>query len=68
MAAVAPALFPEMKKRGAAPGELIALLASSGAMTETVPPDLVLITVGSVTGISISALFAGASCRLLSSP
>jgi tripartite ATP-independent transporter DctM subunit len=59
MAAVAPALFPEMKKRGADPGELIALLASSGAMSETVPPSLVLITVGSVTGISISALFQG---------
>ena len=59
MAAVAPALFPEMMKRGANPGELVALLASSGAMSETVPPSLVLITVGSVTGISISALFQG---------
>jgi len=59
MAAVAPALFPEMKKRGAQPGELVALLAASGAMSETVPPSLVLITVGSVTGISISALFQG---------
>jgi tripartite ATP-independent transporter DctM subunit len=59
MAAVAPALFPEMKKRGAQPGELVALLAASGAMSETVPPSLVLITVGSVTGISISALFEG---------
>jgi tripartite ATP-independent transporter DctM subunit len=59
MAAVAPALFPEMKARGADPGELVALLAASGAMSETVPPSLVLITVGSVTGISISALFEG---------
>jgi tripartite ATP-independent transporter DctM subunit len=57
MAAVAPALFPEMKKRGAHPGELVALLAASGAMSETVPPSLVLIAVGSVTGISIAALF-----------
>ena len=59
MAAVAPALFPEMKKRGAEPGELVALLAASGAMSETVPPSLVLIAVGSVTGISIAALFQG---------
>jgi tripartite ATP-independent transporter DctM subunit len=59
MAAIAPALFPEMKKRGAEPGELVALLAASGAMSETVPPSLVLIAVGSVTGISISALFEG---------
>ncbi|MBV8582051.1 MAG: TRAP transporter large permease subunit, partial [Candidatus Eremiobacteraeota bacterium] len=59
MAAVAPVLFPEMKRRGAAPGELIAMLASSGAMAETIPPSLVLIIVGSVTGTSIAALFTG---------
>src|SRR5450830_1760519 len=59
MAAVAPALFPEMKKRGAKEGDLVALLAASGAQTETVPPSLVLITIGSVTGVSIAALFTG---------
>ena len=59
MAAVAPVLFPEMTRRGAKPGELVALLASSGAMAETIPPSLVLITIGSVTGVSIAALFAG---------
>jgi tripartite ATP-independent transporter DctM subunit len=59
MAAVAPVLFPEMKKRGARPGDLVALLASTGAQTETIPPSLVLITIGSVTGVSISALFTG---------
>ncbi|CDZ42349.1 Putative TRAP-type C4-dicarboxylate transport system, fusion of small and large permease proteins (DctQ/dctM domains) [Neorhizobium galegae bv. officinalis] len=59
MAAVAPALFPEMKKRGAKPGDLVALLAASGAQTETIPPSLVLITIGSVTSVSIAALFTG---------
>ena len=59
MAAVAPALFPEMKRRGAQDGRLIALLAASGAMSETIPPSLVLITIGSVTGVSIAALFTG---------
>src|SRR5712671_1160941 len=59
MAAVAPVLFPEMKKRGAAPGELVALLAASGAMSETIPPSIVLLTIGSVTNISIAALFNG---------
>ena len=59
MAAVAPVLFPAMKERGAAPGELVALLAATGAQTETVPPSLVLITIGSVTGVSIAALFTG---------
>jgi tripartite ATP-independent transporter DctM subunit len=59
MAAVAPVLFPEMRERGAKPGELVALLSATGAQTETVPPSLVLITIGSVTGVSIGALFTG---------
>ncbi|MBB4008236.1 TRAP transporter large permease [Allorhizobium taibaishanense] len=59
MAAVAPALFPEMQKRGAKPGDLVALLSATGAQTETIPPSIVLITIGSVTGVSIAALFTG---------
>jgi tripartite ATP-independent transporter DctM subunit len=59
MAAVAPALFPEMKKRGAKEGDLVALLSATGAQTETIPPSLVLITIGSATGVSIAALFTG---------
>ncbi|MET0746077.1 MAG: TRAP transporter large permease subunit [Microvirga sp.] len=59
MAAVAPVLFPEMRERGAKPGDLVALLAATGAQTETIPPSLVLITIGSVTGVSIAALFTG---------
>jgi tripartite ATP-independent transporter DctM subunit len=59
MAAVAPALFPEMRQRGAQGGDLVALLSASGAMSETIPPSLVLITIGAVTGVSISALFTG---------
>ncbi|MFC7400451.1 TRAP transporter large permease subunit [Chelatococcus sp. GCM10030263] len=59
MAAVAPILFPEMQKRGAKPGDLVALLAATGAQTETIPPSIVLITIGSVTGVSIAALFTG---------
>jgi len=59
MAAVTPVLFPEMQRRGAKPGDLVALLSATGAQTETVPPSLVLITIGSVTGVSIAALFTG---------
>nr|WP_244240337.1 TRAP transporter large permease subunit [Achromobacter agilis] len=59
MAAVAPVLFPEMRERGADEGNLVALLSATGAQTETVPPSLVLITIGSVTGVSITALFTG---------
>ncbi|MGO4816615.1 TRAP transporter large permease subunit, partial [Cupriavidus sp. 2MCAB6] len=50
---------PEMKARGAAPGDLVALLSATGAQTETIPPSIVLITIGSVTGVSIAALFTG---------
>ena len=59
MAAVAPVLFPEMQRRGARSGELVALLAASGAMSETIPPSLVLITIGSVANVSIKGLFTG---------
>ncbi|MGO4303270.1 TRAP transporter large permease [Cupriavidus sp. RAF12] len=59
MAAVAPALFPEMKRRNEHEGELVSMLSASGAMSETIPPSLVLITIGSVTSISIAALFTG---------
>ena len=67
MAAVAPVLFPEMERRGQPRNELVALLATSAAMAETIPPSLVLIIIGSVTGVSIAALFtaglrAGARC------
>src|SRR4051812_47601987 len=59
MAAVAPVLFPGMKERGAKPGDHVALLSATGAQTETIPPSLVLITIGSGTGVSIAALFTG---------
>lgn len=57
MAAIAPALFPEMEKIGNDRASMTALLAATGAQTETVPPSLILITVGSVTGLSIAGLF-----------
>lgn len=59
MAAVAPVLFPEMLKRGNKEGNLTSLLSAAAVMSETIPPSIVLITVGSVTGVSIAALFTG---------
>jgi tripartite ATP-independent transporter DctM subunit len=59
MAAIAPALLPELGRHGETKGELVALLAATGAQTETVPPSIVLITIGSVAGVSIAALFTG---------
>ncbi len=57
MATVAPALFPEMKRRGNKPAEMIALLATGAAMADTVPPSIVLIVLGSAAGVSIAGLF-----------
>ena len=57
MATVAPALFPEMKRRGQKPKEMIALLSTGAAMADTVPPSIVLIVLGSVAGVSIAGLF-----------
>jgi tripartite ATP-independent transporter DctM subunit len=57
MATVAPALFPEMKRRGHQPREMVALLATGAAMADTVPPSIVLIVLGSVAGVSIAGLF-----------
>ena len=59
MAAICPVLLPEMIRRGAKPGDLVALLAATGAQTETVPPSIVLLTIGAVCGVSITALFTG---------
>ena len=57
MATVAPALFPEMKRRGHRPREMIALLATGAAMADTVPPSIALIVLGSAAGVSIAGLF-----------
>jgi tripartite ATP-independent transporter DctM subunit len=59
MAAIAPGLVPEMKARGEDPGELTALLAATGAQTETIPPSLALIAISSSAGVSTAALFVG---------
>jgi len=57
MATVAPALFPEMKRRGYKSGEMVALLATGAAMADTVPPSIVLIVLGAVAGVSIAGMF-----------
>jgi len=59
LAAVAPVLVPEMKRRGVDEGEIVSLLSCSASMAETIPPSVVLIIIGSVAGVSISALFTG---------
>ena len=51
MAAIVPIIVPEMKRRGAKDGEIVSLLAASGAMAETIPPSIILISIGVVTGV-----------------
>ena len=48
-----------MLKRGHENDELVAKLATSAAMSETIPPSLVLITIGSVADVSMADLFTG---------
>lgn len=57
MATVAPALFPEMERRGNHKPDMVALLATGAAMADTVPPSIVLIVLGAVAGVSIAGLF-----------
>ncbi|MEI5997859.1 TRAP transporter large permease subunit [Paraburkholderia bengalensis] len=59
IAAIAPALVPEMRRRGESDGEVAALLSATGAQTETIPPSLALIAISSAAGVSTSALFTG---------
>jgi tripartite ATP-independent transporter DctM subunit len=59
MAAIAPALLPEMERRGSDRAEMAALMAAAAGMSDTIPPSMFLITLGSVAGVSIAALFTG---------
>src|SRR5258707_12171059 len=54
MGAVAPVLFPEIRERGAKPGDLVALLLAPGAQTETITPGQASITTSSSTGAWIA--------------
>src|SRR5699024_12549383 len=54
IAAVAPIVVPEMKRKGFDEGHILSVTASCGAMAETVPPSIVLIIIGAVTSTSIS--------------
>lgn len=58
MATVAPALFPEMKRRGNEPSEMVALLGTGAVVADTVPPSIMLIVLGSVAELSVGDLFS----------
>jgi tripartite ATP-independent transporter DctM subunit len=55
--AVGSILRRELKKQGYRPEQGAAVLASSAAMSETIPPSLAMLVLGSVAPISIGTLF-----------
>jgi tripartite ATP-independent transporter DctM subunit len=55
--AVGSVLRRELKKQGYRPEQGAAVLASSAAMSETIPPSLAMLVLGSVAPLSIGTLF-----------
>ena len=52
-----------LRRGGYAPTESVAVLAAAAAMGEVVPPSLALLLLGSITTLSVGALFVAACCR-----
>jgi tripartite ATP-independent transporter DctM subunit len=59
VAAVGSAMRDMLRKEGYDPAEGAAVLAASAAMGETVPPSIAMLVLGSVTTLSMAALFVG---------
>jgi len=59
VAAVGSVMRDMLKKEGYGPGEGAAVLAASAAMGETVPPSIAMLVLGSITTLSMAALFIG---------
>lgn len=57
VAAVGSVLVPAARRTGQNPGSVVALLASSAVMAETIPPCINLIILGFVANLSIGGLF-----------
>jgi tripartite ATP-independent transporter DctM subunit len=57
VSAVGPVVRAELKRQGYREAEGAAVLAASAAMSETIPPSIAMLVLGSVTPISIGALF-----------
>lgn len=58
-AAVGSIMIPAMKRRGYPIGFATAFQAAGGALGPIIPPSIIMIVVGYVTGTSIAALFLG---------
>jgi len=57
MATIGAVMKTPVRRRGYPASEFAAVLCASAAMSETVPPSLAMLILGSVTSLSISALF-----------
>jgi len=57
--AIGAIVIPAMIKAGYKKGFVSALLASAGAIGPIIPPSLIMIVYGSMTGVSIAAMFLG---------
>lgn len=57
VAAVGTAMKEILRKEGYPPAEAVVVLASSAVMGETVPPSIAMLVLGSITTISVGALF-----------
>lgn len=57
VAAVGTSMKDMLQKQGYKPAESVAVLASSAIMGETIPPSLAMLVLGSITALSIGALF-----------
>ena len=57
VATIGTVMKEPMKRHGYPPTEFVAVLAASAAMAETVPPSIAMLILGSVTTLSVGALF-----------
>ena len=57
IATVGSVMKAPMRERGYPATEFVAVLAASAAMAETVPPSVAMLILGSVTSLSVGALF-----------
>jgi tripartite ATP-independent transporter DctM subunit len=57
VAAVGTTMRRMLDERGYKPGESVAVLSASAIMGETIPPSIAMLVLGSITTVSISALF-----------
>jgi tripartite ATP-independent transporter DctM subunit len=57
IAAVGASMRDTLREEGYAPAEIVSVLAASAVMGETVPPSIAMLVLGSITTLSVGALF-----------